>query len=897
MLKSDSEIIKNEYLFSIIIIIQNTNKYLLESIESVINQDIEFNNIQLILINSMDDDCEKTKKICEKYTSQYNNILYYAEKGLKLNLARNLAIKMSKGKYISFLEEADYLSDNACKIVNNFFENNSIDVVAIPIKMINKKINDHYLNYKFKRKRVINIKQQSSYIQLNINSTFIKRNVFTNLKFDTSMELEFDLKLLTQAILKKFRYGVVNETYYFYREKNHYECNMELLKHNKMWYINTLENLHLNIIKYCLDEYKYVPKYIQNLFIEDIKLRIKSINVTVLDKDEYEEYINYLGNILRYIDDSIIFSQKNLNMEYKKYIFYIKHKQQLDGEDTKDFMQKIENDEVVELYYNDILIESLNNKNLYIDILKVESNNLIIEGNIESIFDSNDIKIIMEMNDKQYVAQNLVRKFTDIDENILKSKKIEAIWNVEIPDVDVSNIRFYLKYKNSNKISLKIGFTRSGRLVTKLSKSYYKTGKFIFVRSGQTLVILKSTIKRWVGREFRFLQQLLKMKEYKPLLARLAYYITKPLFMNKKIWIFIDRVDMAGDNAECLFKYVIENNREVSPYFAVNKQSSDYSRIKKFGRVLNHVTYMSKIYYLHADKVISSQVDDNAMNPFGGQEQYYRGLLNYDKVFLQHGIIQSDFTNWLNKYKKDINLFITSTEDEYKSILENDYYYDSSVVKLTGLPRYDYLENRSKKQIVIMPTWRIKLVESLDNDTGIRPYSNTFKDSLYLKSWKKVINDERIINLAKSKEYNIIFKPHPNIKQQIKDFEVNEYVKIADESVSYNSLFCESNLLITDYSSVVYDFAYMRKPIVYYQFDIESMYTEHTSKKGYFDFETMGFGPVCYNHEEVVKNILELINRDCEIELKYVDRINKFFKFNDKNNCKRTVAEIMKMSK
>ena len=126
MLKSDSEIIKNEYLFSIIIIIQNTNKYLLESIESVINQDIEFNNIQLILINSMDDDCEKTKKICEKYTSQYNNILYYAEKGLKLNLARNLAIKMSKGKYISFLEEADYLSDNACKIVNNFFENNSI---------------------------------------------------------------------------------------------------------------------------------------------------------------------------------------------------------------------------------------------------------------------------------------------------------------------------------------------------------------------------------------------------------------------------------------------------------------------------------------------------------------------------------------------------------------------------------------------------------------------------------------------------------------------------------------------------------------------------------------------------------------------------------------------------
>lgn len=68
--------------------------------------------------------------------------------------------------------------------------------------------------------------------------------------------------------------------------------------------------------------------------------------------------------------------------------------------------------------------------------------------------------------------------------------------------------------------------------------------------------------------------------------------------------------------------------------------------------------------------------------------------------FLQHGIIKDDLSGWLNKYNKNLDLFITAGKAEYNSILEGNYFYDDNVVKLTGLARYDRLENKRKKLLL-----------------------------------------------------------------------------------------------------------------------------------------------------------------------------------------------------
>lgn len=98
-------------------------------------------------------------------------------------------------------------------------------------------------------------------------------------------------------------------------------------------------------------------------------------------------------------------------------------------------------------------------------------------------------------------------------------------------------------------------------------------------------------------------------------------------------------------------------------------------------------------------------------------------------------------------------------------------------------------------------------------------------------------------------------------------------------------------MLITDYSSVAFDFAYIEKPVIYYQygndyhFDVDS---------AYFKYDTMGFGPISTTHEEIKNEIIAMVLNECEMEETYKKRASDFFKFRDRENSKRVYGAIKK---
>ena len=69
----------------------------------------------------------------------------------------------------------------------------------------------------------------------------------------------------------------------------------------------------------------------------------------------------------------------------------------------------------------------------------------------------------------------------------------------------------------------------------------------------------------------------------------------------------------------------------------------------------------------------------------------------------------------------------------------------------------------------------------------------------------------------------------------------------------------------------------------------------HVYQKGYFDYERDGFGEVEYDAGSTVDRIIEYIENDCQLKPKYRERIDRFFAFNDKNNCERIVKKILEM--
>jgi CDP-glycerol glycerophosphotransferase (TagB/SpsB family) len=101
----------------------------------------------------------------------------------------------------------------------------------------------------------------------------------------------------------------------------------------------------------------------------------------------------------------------------------------------------------------------------------------------------------------------------------------------------------------------------------------------------------------------------------------------------------------------------------------------------------------------------------------------------------------------------------------------------------------------------------------------------------------------------------------------------------------------DSAILVTDFSSVFFDFAYMGKPEVYFQPD-EKEYREYHYSKGYFDYYTDGFGPVFFDPMDTVEYLINLLCNNCEIEKQYLDRINSFFTIRDNHNCERTFQAI-----
>ena len=122
--------------FSVIIPVYNSEKYLKECLDSLVNQ--TFKDFEIICIN--DGSTDNSKKLLEEYANKDDRINVYSQENQGVGAARNYGMTLAKGKYINFLDSDDILSANALKSAYEFLEKHAeIDVVSIPIFFFNEK--------------------------------------------------------------------------------------------------------------------------------------------------------------------------------------------------------------------------------------------------------------------------------------------------------------------------------------------------------------------------------------------------------------------------------------------------------------------------------------------------------------------------------------------------------------------------------------------------------------------------------------------------------------------------------------------------------------------------------------------------------------------------------------
>ena len=174
-------------------------------------------------------------------------------------------------------------------------------------------------------------------------------------------------------------------------------------------------------------------------------------------------------------------------------------------------------------------------------------------------------------------------------------------------------------------------------------------------------------------------------------------------------------------------------------------------------------------------------------------------------------------------------------------------------------------------------------------------HSDTFINTEFFKFYNNLINEEKLLLIMKQNNYSGIFCLHPCFSSQWTDFRQNEIFSVI-ERCDYQNLLLNSSLLITDYSSIFFDFAYLRKPVIYAHFDYDEYRSNHY-QEGYFDYVKDGFGPVCKDIKSIVDEIIFELKNNCNLRINYLRRIKKFFTFSDEYNSERVFKEIIKNKK
>ena len=372
-----------------------------------------------------------------------------------------------------------------------------------------------------------------------------------------------------------------------------------------------------------------------------------------------------------------------------------------------------------------------------------------------------------------------------------------------------------------------------------------------------------------------------------------AYFISSILKLhpnNRDIWLIGERKSEARDNGYHLFKYIRENHKNDKVYYIINKKSKDLEKIESLGNIIYSDTFKHYLYYSMSNKLIMAHLGSCVPDSPVCWKVEEKKLINHKKAFIQHGITKELIPSLMYENTK-ADLFICGSRPEY-DFVKSKFGYKKENVKYTGFARFDNLHNfKEKNQILIMPTWRSWIQSTTWRNDNIEQCKEAFVKTEYYKVFNSLINNEELIDFIHKQNILVIFYPHYEMQEYVDLFEnkSTNIVIATKEDYDVQELLKESKLLITDYSSVGFDFGYMRKPVVYYQFDSERYYAHHYLR-GYFEYEKDGFGPVVKYESDLI-NIIKNSDNFKFFNL-YNERSIATFSLYDNMNCQRIYNEI-----
>ena len=822
--------------------------------------------------------------------------------------------------YICFLKAGDTLTIKKPTQLASLLEGHTHGIIGMRYLYTEKP------KPKYHQSGIIDLKQEPNFVPLWLYNYIFYRDIFK----ETASHSKFAL------LHEVYRYLYTHETIYYLDNmalhttaiiEDNNTCP-EFVKKN--WYLDFSRYVLEPEINRCRDTKHSIPGYLQYTLLTLIWFRYRANmnngNKHAID-EEYPEFEKVIRELLLSIDDQTLSAMMQpvprlsfiSSLKYKlrglgrhpRYIlpkhFFVSMLQLKYG-DSYQLTYQLTNEEGEDIwvYANGELLQKISELKCNLDLIDYEkkSGQLILEYHIDNFVDLSQLTLEVCLGGKVLPTEETYRyshtKY--FGTSVQKSSTYRT--TIAMPKDfcgKTTPVTWSISY-GGRKVPLGLNAkTYLTRVCSFMKHSYWHFDRYMMTldKNRMALILHKAGCNVFFQELAFFFTNLNSKLALLGFGLRGLYWITHPFMKHKTIWLTYDKLYKGGDCGEYLYKYCCTRETEtgITPAYVINGDCPDYGRLKSEGyHPLKYKSIKHYLYYLNSDVVFTTHGGVYNFNGLGKRSvPYVQNILHHDVACIQHGLTVQQLAHNSNRLFNNMKRYYCASKYEVKNLSQPIYgYEDRSLLKLTGIPRYDGLVNQDKHQILITPTWRNYIAMPAAAKNQAKPYFAGFKNTDYFKIYNELLSDEKLIETAKKCGYKLIYLLHPVISAQIDDYPKHDAVEIIPSlTVNYEKILTESSLMVTDYSGVQFDFAYMRKPVIYYH---PPKLPPHYKEGGFF-YDTMGFGEICTEHDEIVHTLCEYMENHCEVKPFYRAREDDFFAYDDLNSCQRIYDDMLAYQK
>lgn len=851
-----------KYKMSVIIPVYNCEPYIKKCVKSLLKQTMPLDDFQIIFVN--DGSVDNSGEICRKYAEKYSgSIVCFEKENGGVSTARNKGLELAQGKYILFLDSDDSISNNTLQSVYDFFEahNDEVDLVTYTIQYLNEngRVSSHKRFDILDHTGVYDINCNYNLLQTTMNVCVKNVPESERIYFDESLTLGEDQWFIFSWLLKKEKIGFVKDAVYvYYRHSD----SASSVNNNPYFCFDEYISFMHKVLDAKRDKNGKAHPTAQSMIIYNLSWRLSAdMMVSHIDDETEKAQMKIIEDILSEVDVDIIANSFYLNPYHIEYFIRLK---------KREFELAFNNSRMC-AFCDDRLMFSQSFA-LFLNNITVRDNKCHILGYVRNgVVDYKDL--VLYYLDKDNQLHEIPMNKTTYSYHISKCQTNRfGGFDFSVDLEDVTSIAFRLKFGNEI-VTLSPFF--SFKCIVNSKKSVVACGDYIveFLSSSGTILITKAEAPALAAVRKAANKKIMRVKR-RAVFYRVSGEIKRE--KNEVVWLYTDREGVI-DNAYYQFIHDFDIKDGVKRYYICDKfkDKKKYFTPEQRKYLVEFKSVKHKILFMQCSKILTSFASLPIISPFGAMPlKWYSDIARYEVVYLQHGILHARLPLMYSKERASVDKVVVSSEFERKNFTEIYNFKDEDLI-MSGMPRFDVIDltTEPQRKILYSPSWRKNLIGEYKNNTrDLMP--EKFVESDYFKETCAFLNSPELAAFLEKYDLEIDFQNHPIFK----DYEDLYVINNPRVHITSGGDMQDYLMMITDYSSIVFDFVYLGRPIAYFVPDYVEFKAGVTHNYHKLDLPLEeGFGEIALTGKELLATVEKIAQNGFKPLAPYDKRINEFF--------------------